>query len=505
MYRAVGLAAQRAGQSPAEVAGDVDISFADGGRRVLLDGEDVSEAIRTPEVSELASQAAALPAVREAMVERQRALVRDGDWVAEGRDIGTVVAPDAEVKVFLDASPEERARRRAEQIGGDYEAILAEQRVRDERDSTREHSPLTAAEDAEVIDTTGLTPDEVVDQIVKLVLAGGSRVSMATRLRIQSHWCARLGSPLYADLLERAAADAERGGPVARVLAGHEDDPAGSMLAGRLVGSVNRLVLEGTLPSWEDADPWEIFSAALENPRIAELIDRPVQTNEPGRTAALIGGFLLFARETGLPLRLLEIGASAGLNLRWDRYRYELGDARWGPEDSPAVIRPVVNGAPPPLDGEVEIAERRGCDRRPNDPASEEGRLTLLTYCWPDQAARVRLLRGALDIAREVPVTVDEAGAGDWLAKQLAGPVDGVATVVFHSIVWQYIPHEERDRIRATLAEAGERATARAPLAWLRMEPGGEQTELRLTTWPGGDERLLAAAGFHGSPLRWLA
>jgi CMP/dCMP kinase len=168
MYRAVGLAAQRAGRSPAEVAGEAEIAFAGGGSRVLLDGQDVSEAIRSPEVSELASQAAALPAVREALVARQRELVHEGDWVAEGRDIGTVVAPDAEVKVFLDATPEERARRRADQIGGDYETLLAEQRVRDERDSTRAASPLVAADDAVVLDTTGLSLDEVVDRIVAL-------------------------------------------------------------------------------------------------------------------------------------------------------------------------------------------------------------------------------------------------------------------------------------------------------------------------------------------------
>jgi len=168
MYRAVGLAAQRVGREPAEVAGEVDIAFDEGGRRVLLGGEDVSDAIRTPEASELASQAAALPVVREAMVERQRELVHDGDWVAEGRDIGTVVAPGAEVKVFLDASPEERARRRAAQTGGEYEAILADQKVRDERDRTRAASPLTAAEDAVTLDTTGLSLDEVVDRIVEL-------------------------------------------------------------------------------------------------------------------------------------------------------------------------------------------------------------------------------------------------------------------------------------------------------------------------------------------------
>jgi cytidylate kinase len=168
MYRAVGLAAQRAGTSPTEVAPVLDIAFADGGARVVLDGEDVSEAIRQAEVADLASQAAALAPVREAMVARQRELVGEGDWVAEGRDIGTVVAPGAEVKVFLDASPEERARRRADQVGGDYDAILADQRVRDERDTTREHSPLAAADDATTIDTTGLSLDEVVDRIVEL-------------------------------------------------------------------------------------------------------------------------------------------------------------------------------------------------------------------------------------------------------------------------------------------------------------------------------------------------
>jgi hypothetical protein len=330
------------------------------------------------------------------------------------------------------------------------------------------------------------------------------RDSIAQLLRLQAGWCERLGSPLYAGLLERAATDAEQGGRVARLLESHAEDRRGSMLAIRLMGSANRLVLEGEVPGWTSGEPWEVLSAALDHPRLPELIDRPVQTNEPGRTGALLGGFLLVARESGLPLRLLEVGASAGLNLRWDRYRYELGDARWGPETSPAVVRPVLDGSPPPLDGTVEVAERRGCDPRPNDPSTEEGRLTLLAYCWPDQAARVALLRGAIEVAREVPVDVEAAPAGDWVEKRLAEPAEGLATVVFHSIVWQYVPRDERARVRSAITEAGERATADAPLAWLRMEPGGEQAEVRLTTWPGGEERLLAAAGFHGTPLRWL-
>lgn len=168
MYRAVALAALRADPPapPAAVAGRVRVSV---GNRVRLDDEDVTEAIREPRVSEAASVAAADPAVRAAMVQEQRRLLADGDWVAEGRDIGTVVAPDAEVKVFLTAHPTERARRRADELGADPETVLAEQTIRDQRDSTRAHSPLQPAPDAVQLDTTGLTLDEVVARVVDLV------------------------------------------------------------------------------------------------------------------------------------------------------------------------------------------------------------------------------------------------------------------------------------------------------------------------------------------------
>jgi cytidylate kinase len=166
MYRSVGLAAARRDVEPAEVAGAITIEL---GERVLLDGEDVTEAIRTPEASEGASRAAADPAVRSAMVAQQRRIVADGDWVAEGRDIGTVVAPDAAVKVFLTASPEERARRRAEQIGADVATVLAEQTIRDERDTTRAVAPLVAAPDAVELDTTGLSLEDVVARVSALV------------------------------------------------------------------------------------------------------------------------------------------------------------------------------------------------------------------------------------------------------------------------------------------------------------------------------------------------
>lgn len=166
MYRSVALAARRRGADPSAVAPGLRIEVGD---RVRLDGEDVTEAIRSPEVSEAASQVAADPAVRRAMVAEQRRLLSHGNWVAEGRDIGTVVAPEASVKVFLTADPRERAVRRAAQLGGDPEAVLAEQELRDQRDREREHSPLRPAPGATEIDTTGLSVDEVVDRIVGLV------------------------------------------------------------------------------------------------------------------------------------------------------------------------------------------------------------------------------------------------------------------------------------------------------------------------------------------------
>jgi cytidylate kinase len=160
MYRCAALAWPR---DPATL----DIAF--DGDRVVCDGEDVSEAIRTREVSEKASEVAARPEVREALVARQRALIDGGDWVAEGRDIATVVAPDAEVKVFLTASPQERARRRAAELGADAHVVAQELAMRDQRDTGHGRSTLEPAPGAELLDTTGLSIDEVVQQIVERV------------------------------------------------------------------------------------------------------------------------------------------------------------------------------------------------------------------------------------------------------------------------------------------------------------------------------------------------
>lgn len=323
-----------------------------------------------------------------------------------------------------------------------------------------------------------------------------------------------IGSELYAGLLERAAVDVEALGPAWEILRGHEDDPRFSVLGLRLLGGVNRLVLTGREPALADAyaggdgdRAWALLSDVLQR-NAAELrdsIDRPVQTNEVARCAALVFGFLDVAAKTGLPLRLLEVGASAGLNLRWDRYRYEADGFSWGPADSPVRLEFELSGKPPPeLPAAVEIQARHGCDKTPVDATTPDGQLTLLTYVWPDQAERIARVKAALAVAAEVPIELDREPAAAWASRVLAEPAPGKARVIYHSIVSQYLGDEERATLFAAIRTAGERATAEAPLAWLRMEPADDRANLELTLWPGGEDRHLARVGYHGNPVELL-
>ncbi len=340
---------------------------------------------------------------------------------------------------------------------------------------------------------------------------------VAEYLRLQGTYCGKLGSPLYAVLLERAAADVVAGGPVARVLAGYPYQPVASAMALRLMGGAHRLALEGQAPALAahypstggDGDAeraWTAFHAlvAARNETLRALMSRGVQTNEVQRAAALVGGFLTVARETSLPLRCLEIGTSGGLNLRWDHFRYEADEQAWGDAASPVVLRGCFGPGRLPFDVTPCVAERAGCDPAPVDPTTDEGRTTLLSYVWPDQVERLARLRAACDVARRVPATVVQANAADWLEDVLARPTPGVATVVFHSIMLQYLDPPSLDRVLAALRGAGARATGEAPFAWLGMEPGGEQAEVHLSVWPGGEKRLVATTGFHGQDVRWL-
>ncbi|MFL5876670.1 MAG: DUF2332 domain-containing protein [Solirubrobacteraceae bacterium] len=331
-----------------------------------------------------------------------------------------------------------------------------------------------------------------------------AKAKIAATLRWQAGACEQLGSPLYAHLLARAADDVEAGGPCWTVLAGHEHDDRQSMPALRFMGAVHRLSLEGRAPKLAEVyargrpDAWPAFRAA-----VAEHVDdlragmnRGVQTNEVARSAALLGGFLLVARTTGLPLRVLELGASAGLNLRWDAFRYEGEGRAWGDPASPVRLDYA-----PPVDGAVTVVQRRGCDLNPLDPTTEEGRLTLLSYLWPDMHWRWELMRGALNTAARVPATVDRADAGDWLAARLAEPDGDRVTVIFHSIVMQYLSDAERERVEALIRGAGERG---ARMAWLRMEPDtAERAGVWLDLWPEGRHARIARAGYHGRPVEW--
>jgi hypothetical protein len=193
---------------------------------------------------------------------------------------------------------------------------------------------------------------------------------------------------------------------------------------------------------------WDTFLATVRehSPALRELVSQPVQTNEVARSAALLGGFLTLALETGLPLRLLEIGSSAGLNLRWDHYRYETPHGSWGDAGSPVRLRGFLAGGRLPLESGVRIVERRGCDVVPLNPNTEEGRLSMLSFVWPDQVDRIERLRHALLVAKALPAIVDREEAGPWLEERFHR-TPGCATVIFHSIVWQYLGGEGQQRV----------------------------------------------------------
>jgi hypothetical protein len=342
------------------------------------------------------------------------------------------------------------------------------------------------------------------------------RAEVARLLEVQAEGCRVSGSALYHHLLTMAARDVVACGPTWDVLGGLADPRRRDAAPLRLMAAVHRLVLDRRAPQLSCFYPsvggtadieaaWPAFRALVVERRgeLRQLVAQPCQTNEVGRAAALLPGFLLVAHETGLPLRLLEIGTSAGLNLRWDDLFFDAGYGTWGPPSSPVQLRADWGALRVELDGPVAIAERRGCDLRPVDPTTAEGRLTLTAAVWSDQLPRFECLRGALRLAQDIPARVDAARAGSWLPEQLTEPVPGMATVVFHSVVLQYLEDAERTEVRDAIREAGARATPEAPVAWLSLEPDALDTPgtpffVDLETWPGGRRRRLTTARPHG-------
>jgi hypothetical protein len=349
-------------------------------------------------------------------------------------------------------------------------------------------------------------------------------VDLVDAVRRQSAACGSMGSPMYAALLARVADDVEAGGPCAEVLAGHADAPGPSATALRLAGSVHRLVLQrraGALatyyPSvggtWEPEGGWEAFRAlvAAEPAAVQEWLDRPPQTNEVGRSAALMVGLLALTAQLGdLPVRLVEIGSSAGLNLLADRFRYTTDDGRTaGPDDSPVTLAGAWTGDVPLHAPWPRVVERTATDVMPVDVTTTEGRLALTAYVWPDQTERLERLRGALALAAATPVPVRRAGAAavvDDLAL-----VPGALTVLWHSVMWQYLDRDEQHHVRARIDALGAAATPEAPFAHLVLEPTRRTPESEheflvvLRAWPGGERRVLATSRGHGLPTQWEA
>jgi hypothetical protein len=318
-------------------------------------------------------------------------------------------------------------------------------------------------------------------------------VSLADRFRRHADALVAGGrSPLYVELMRGAAADPL----VAELFAG---DPLTerSVPSLRLLAPLHELVLAGRAPDLAPFYPsaggtaapagaWPVARAALAEHAdwVRERLPRTVQTNEPGRSAVLYAGLQWLALRDGRPLRLLEIGASAGLNLVPERYAYASGGRVYGdPASAVRFDEPWSH----PLDAVPVIADRRGCDLEPMDPARD--RLRLLSYIWPDEGERFARVSAALELAAGDPPPIDRATASEWLAEQLAAPHDDVVTVVWHSVVRQYVPADEWARVEALLAGR----------CVLSMEPVGyDHMELR------AGERLLATCGDHGPPVVWV-
>jgi len=345
-----------------------------------------------------------------------------------------------------------------------------------------------------------------------------SRETLVAAFRSQARGCKLVGSTLYEALLERAADDLERGGVFAEVVADYRGQPVLDAFPLRLLARAHALVLSGEAPDLARFYPsaggtaeadgaWRALVALVESRRDlfrAAATSWRVQTNEVRRSAVLLPGFLRVAARTRLPLRLREIGASAGLNQGFDRYRYELGPHRWGDPASPLRITTDWEGGAPDLEAPLRIADRRGCDLAPIDLRDPAARTKLQSFLWPEQLDRLERLRTAIELLAADPPTIDATPAGDWVAREVQ-PERGVATVLFHSVVWWYIPEVERDRITASMEAAGARAAADAPLAWLRMEGAKlEESELRVRLWPGGEDALLATVHWHGAWVRWV-
>jgi hypothetical protein len=339
----------------------------------------------------------------------------------------------------------------------------------------------------------------------------------------QGRECAERGSPFTGRMCEALARVLDRSTVIGqRVLDWpSRPDARGDSVPLRLAGGLHALVRRGALPGLATIYPpnalpaVDVVERALAEalpgagPSLLLWLELPPQTNEPMRSAPLMAGLLVMARETHeLPFALYEVGASAGLVLMLDRYRHCLGTTAAGAPNSPVAIAPHWEGPSPP-GGRVRISRRWGSDLDPLDVKDEGDCERLLAYVWPDQADRLARVAAAIAIAAADPPQLDKAEAAEWTERTIdPAPEAGMARVLIHAVAMQYAAEETRDRIRDHVARVGAGATQGAPFGWLRFEADpefDEQGSLRLTLWPGGKEEVLALGDTHGEHLRWMA
>jgi hypothetical protein len=346
-----------------------------------------------------------------------------------------------------------------------------------------------------------------------------AELSVPERLDLGARACAAMGSPLYGSILARAAEDYRAGGPLHAFF---DADPLleREPLTGiRLMGSLHYRALDGSAPELAahfpscggDGEPVAAWSAcralvAADAEGIAQGFRLTPQTNEVARAMPLLAGLLAITATTAQPVRLLDIGASAGLNTRLDRYRYEGAGWAWGNPDSPCLLRnATLNGSPAHATASLRIAERAACDLQPLDVGNERDRLRLKSYVWADQIERFERLAQAIEAARAISLRVDRADMVEWI-RERALPRNGTTTVIMHSVVTEHMPRDARAALVAAIDAAAAAATSDARLAWLRLEPGsGDLYETRVKLWPSGEDRLIAESDGHAQQLRWAS
>ncbi|MEO0500262.1 MAG: DUF2332 family protein [Pseudomonadota bacterium] len=341
--------------------------------------------------------------------------------------------------------------------------------------------------------------------------------AVRTLFRTWADGWAQMRSPLMG-ALGRALADVlDETTETGRRVLGWTGDPKADAVPIRITGGLNAIRRTGDSPALAALYPPNSLPSQAEIERVlaeilpqidAELatwLDAAPQTNEVGRAAVIYPALMLIAARTGLPLRLFELGASAGLNLHLDRFAYDFGGTRAGEKYGAVWLAPDWSGAAPVI-APVEIASRSGVDINPLDVSDPAVRKRLMAYCWPDQPERVARLEAALDLAARHPIRLDAADAADWVDAHIS-PQKDRATIVFHTIAFQYFPEDSKRRITAHMERQGHAATAGAPLFWLRFEDEYEDGRiaptLRLKSWPGGRDEHLADAHPHGTKISW--